>query len=114
MTIGASVEERRVVVMREVGLGAGLVVVAGLADAAFSGTVAVAVLLMAVACGLTAALASDWASRVAVGAFAVVVFVAFASDRFGDPSWSYTPLIGFGVMLGAGYRRLRQLEATLG
>jgi hypothetical protein len=33
---------------------------------------------------------------------------------FGDPSLSYTPLIGFGVMLSTGYRRLRQLEATRG
>ncbi|MEU4244659.1 hypothetical protein [Actinoplanes sp. NPDC026619] len=105
------VEERRVVIGREVAAGVVLIVVAEFLGAALSTGHAGDALLVAVACGLAAALATDWVSWVCVGVLAAVILVAFASYRFGTSSWPYTPIIGFAVMTGAGFRTLRRLES---
>jgi hypothetical protein len=107
-----SAEERVVVVVREVGAGAALVFVAEFIGAALSAGSITDALLVGLASGMAATLADDWMSRAFVGALAAATLAAFTSYRLGSPAWSYTPIIGLAVMVGAGYRTLRRLEAA--
>jgi hypothetical protein len=65
----------------------------------------------AITVGLFAAMATDWRAAAGVAVLAALVFVGFLTHRYGvltgDPMpWSVTPLLGFAMLLGRGYRRL--------
>jgi hypothetical protein len=92
---------------------AAAVVVAGFAAAALFPAPGPAgrVVVMAVAVGLCAAVATDWRAAAGVAVLAALVFVGFLTHRYGvltgDPSpWSRTPLLGLATVLGRGYRGL--------
>jgi hypothetical protein len=100
--------------IRELVAGVAGVVVAGLLTVVVfpSGERAGRVLIMAVACGVTGALVRGWRVGVAVAAFAGFVFIGVIGNEpamVGGPRpWSYLPILGLAVMLGRGYRSLRQ------
>lgn len=93
--------------------GTAAVVVAGFAAVALLPAPGPAgrIVVMAIVVGLVAAVCTDWCAAAGVAAVAALVFVGFLTHRYGvltgDPTpWSFTPLLGFAMVLGRGYRRL--------
>ncbi|MEH1168978.1 hypothetical protein V6V47_26700 [Micromonospora sp. CPCC 205539] len=75
------------------------------------------VLIVAVAAGAFAALVPDLCAVAAVTGLAMATFVGFLANQFGeltggDGAWSYAVVIGFGAILGTGYRFMRQVPQT--
>ncbi|MEV1320261.1 hypothetical protein AB0J14_29790 [Micromonospora arborensis] len=71
------------------------------------------VLVVAVAAGAFAAMAPDLRAVAAATGLAMATFVGFLANQFGeltggDGAWSYAAVIGFGAVLGIGYRFMRQ------
>ncbi|MEU1250113.1 hypothetical protein ACFYP0_29885 [Micromonospora arida] len=73
------------------------------------------VLVVAVAAGAFAAVVPDLRAVAAVTGLAMATFVGFLANQFGeltggDGAWSYAVVIGFGGVLGIGYRFMRQVR----
>jgi len=106
---GPYVEDRRVVVLRELFAGAALITVCGLAATVLFVDPAGRAVTVAAGCTLSAAWSTNWLARAAVSALSVLIYVMFVARYAGMPtSWPYTPVIGLATMLGAGYRCLAQ------
>ena len=104
---GPYVEDRRIIVLRELLAGAALITVCGLAATVLFVDPAGRAVTVAAGCTLSAAWSTDWLARAAVSFLTVLIYVMFVARDQGMPApWPYTPIIGLATMLGAGYRRL--------
>lgn len=107
---------RNLVVTRELVGGLMAMTVAALGSGAlYPGTSpAGRVFVVSVACGVLAAVLTDWRARVAVTAAAVVIFIVHLAPERDVPtgdvtSWSYSPLIMAAAIVGTGYHWMTHL-----
>jgi len=104
---GPRVEERHVVLVREIVAGPSLVTACGFASPVLFPTPAGRVVIVAVGRTVCAAWCTEWLARTSIAAPAALIYVLFVAHQPSLPAaWPYTPVIGFATMLGAGYRRL--------
>lgn len=72
-------------------------------------------LVMAVVVGVLCVLFTDWRACAGIAVIAVLVFVGFLTHQYGTLTgaptpWSYSPVFGFAMLVGRGYRRLTRAE----
>ena len=110
-------EERAISAAFEFAAGTAAIVVAGFAAATLfpPGEPAGRALIMAIVVGVLCALFTAWRACAGIAVVAVLVFVGFLTHRYGTLTgapapWSYTPVFGFAVLVGRGYRRLAQVD----
>jgi hypothetical protein len=100
------VEDRRTVVFRECGAGACVVIATGYMATVLATEPHRRALLLAVVCAVVSALCSDWTARVAAAGSGSLAFIVWLGHAQMPAPWEVTPLFGFAVLLGAGYRRI--------
>jgi hypothetical protein len=69
--------------------------------------------VMAVACGILAALLTEWRATVVMAALAVVAFVTVLAAESSSPTypWGFSPVFALAVLLGMGNRKLRAVPS---
>jgi hypothetical protein len=75
------IEQRQIVVIREVVAGTSLVAACGFAAAVLFADPAGRALVIAVCCAVCAACSTDWLARTSIGALAALIYVMFLAQQ---------------------------------